>query len=78
MKQLTELQEKIAASLFMEPGTFDELMERDFLHNHSEQGVMLLLRTMEIKGWIFQRKDFKYHTYRKFARSKRMAQYGLD
>ena len=60
----------------MTPATFEELMERDFLHNRSEFGISMLLQQMENAGWIFMKKEV-YHTYKKFALSREMDDYEL-
>ena len=75
--KLRELKKDIAASLYMKPATFEELMERDFLHNRSEFGVSFMLEQMEKDKWIFMRGN-KYHTYKKFALSSEMSDYELD
>ena len=76
MGDLTTLKKDIAASLYMKPATFEELMDRDFLHNRSEYGIDSLLMQMEKDGWIFMRGE-KYHTYKKFALSREMDEYEL-
>ena len=75
--KLRELKKDIAASLYMKPATFEELMERDFLHNRSEFGVSFMLEQMEKDKWIFMRGN-KYHTSKKFALSSEMSDYELD
>ncbi len=74
--KLTELKKDIAASLYMTPATFEELMERDFLHNRSEFGISMMLQQMENAGWIFMKKEV-YHTYKKSALSGEMDDYEL-
>ena len=74
--QFTELKKDIAASLYLKSATFEELMERDFLHNRSEYGVEICLNQMEKAGWIYVRGE-KFHTYKKFALSKEMDEYEL-
>ena len=77
LSQLKELKRDIAASLYMKPATFEELMERDFLHNRSEYGISIMLQQMENARWIYIRWD-RYHTYKKFALSTEMAEYELE
>lgn len=72
----TILQKDIAASLFIKPGTLEELLERDFLENRSEYGINILLKIMEDKEWIYRRGE-TYYTYAKFARSSKMSDYEL-
>ena len=77
MLSLTDIKKDIAASLYMMPGTMEELMERDFLHNTSEYGVSLLLSFMLKDGWIYEKGE-TFHTYKKFALSSEMSDYELD
>lgn len=73
---LRELKKDIAASLYMEPATFEELVQREFLINRAEFGISLLLNQMEIDKWIYMRGEV-YHTYKKFAESPEMSEYEL-
>ncbi|MCP4493171.1 MAG: hypothetical protein GY820_38605 [Gammaproteobacteria bacterium] len=75
-RQIQELHEQIAASLYVIPATLDELMERDFLHNTADfmidQQLSILLR----RKWIYQTADEKYHTYKKTV-EKELSEYDL-
>ena len=76
LNQLRELRKDIAASLYMKPASFEELMERDFLKNRAEFGISLMLNQMEKDQWIYMRGEV-YHTYKKFAESDEMSDYEL-
>lgn len=75
-RQLVELQEKIAASLYLKPATLDELMEREFLEYIADFMVDRFLHRLEGKGWLFVDKAGRYHTYKHVAR-KELAEYEL-
>lgn len=70
------LQRDIAASLFMEPATLEELRTRDFLRHYSEESVDRMLMRMESKGWIFINPQGRYQTYKKIAATE-LADYEL-
>ena len=71
-----EFKKNIAASLYILPGSLNELMTREFLKNISSFGVDQLLHQMEKDEWIYYRYE-KYYTYKKFATSTEMAEYEL-
>lgn len=64
MSSLIEIQMDIAASLWLKPATFKELMERDFMINRSEYGIQIMLEIMDKKDWIYEKSN-KYYTYQK-------------
>ena len=80
LNQIRELRKDIADSLYIKAAHFEELMERDFLHNRSEYGVSFMLDQMINDGWIYttgKDDNEKYHTYKKFALSREMDEYEL-
>jgi len=74
--KIIELQKDIAASLYLEPATLDELSKRDFLSNIADFNVDRLLSVLEYKGWLFIDKQDRYHTYKKIAK-KVLKEYNL-
>ena len=75
-ERLIELQKDICASLWIQPATLDELLDRDFLHNRSPEGIDRMLFQMENKGWVYTRGE-KFNTYRKTVLTE-LSEYGLD
>lgn len=68
--------EMIAVSLYLSPATLDELMTRDFMRNRADYMIDRLLQRLEVKGWIWQDRHGRYHTYRAVAK-KELASYDL-
>lgn len=67
----------IAASLWCNPATFEELCKREFLLNTSIYGIDYMLYEMQKKDWIYE-KNGAYYTYKKFAQSEDMSEFDLD
>ena len=76
MSDIQELREKIAASLWMEPASLEELCKRYFLNNRSEFSVDRLVFSLIRDGWLYERGD-KIFTYRKIAENE-LSEYGLN
>jgi len=64
MTTLVELKKDIAASLYIKPTNYNELIERDFLKNISEYGIDVLLRDLLADNWCYQKGE-TYYTYKK-------------
>lgn len=62
--ELTEQFKDIAASLWMEPATVEDLTKRDFLQFRSVIGVSNVTHAMVNLGWLYERGD-KLFTYKK-------------
>lgn len=77
MSELQTVLNDIAASLYMKPGTFDDLASRKFMKGKSNHGIITLLRILITKKACYK-KDEKYYTYKKYALSDRMKEYELE
>ena len=73
--EITELREKIAASLWMEPTTLEKLCKRDFLKNRSEFSVDRIIFLMLREGWLYERGTTIF-TYRRIVENE-LSEYGL-
>jgi hypothetical protein len=65
----------ICASLWVEPATENELINRDFLSKKSLYGIQKLIQSAESLGLIYL-KGNKYHCYR--STLKRLNKEGYD
>lgn len=63
MSQLKGQLMEIAASLWIKPGTFDELRSRDFMKMQAEYNIWLMVNMCKRRNWIYEKGD-KLHCYR--------------
>ena len=61
-RSIREIFQEIALSLWMQPASFKELMERKFLSDKSSLAVSNMLESMVATGWIYESKGM-YHTH---------------
>lgn len=73
--RITDLQEQICASLWLNPGTLEELDGRDFLQYTATEWVDRWLMQMENEGKIYERNGV-YYCYKKEA--QRLNRKGYD
>ena len=73
-----ELQDKIAASLWMKPATLEDLMKREFLHNIADFQIDRQLFFMERDKKVYMKRGGKYYTYKKFALELNRRGYELE
>lgn len=66
MNPFRELKEHIAVSLYLCPGTEEELMEREFLKNYSPIGISRIIMDLE-KDAIYYRGE-TIHIYKSWAK----------
>lgn len=64
MDSIKQRQLDLAASLWTNPGTFEDLKDRDFLKGISEYSLDRLISWCESDGLIYE-KSGKYYCYRK-------------
>ena len=75
MGDLQQLKKDIAASIYMQPCTEEELSQRDFLKNVSFYGVQRLVMSLE-QDAIYYRGEV-LHVYKKWAK-KHLTEYELN
>lgn len=63
MATITDMVKVIAASLWIQPATYEELVER-FSGKYSEYSIYLMFRGALAKKWIYQKGE-TYYTYKK-------------
>ena len=76
MSELREMRNDIAASLFLLPCTFEELMKRDFLKNKSEYGVQHFIRDLERVDAVYYKVE-TIHIKKKWAKEN-LQEYEID
>lgn len=77
-RNLTEMREMIAASLYLSrhPMTVDEVAELPYLQNISIEWVDRALHWLEMNEWVYVKPpknkgdDYRYKTYKRIAQTK--------
>jgi len=57
MREFTQIQMELCASLWMAPGSIEELQKRDFLAGICEYNLVLMIRIMKSKKWVYERQN---------------------
>ena len=77
MDSFLQMQYDICASLWLMPGTIQDLSRRDFLHNKSDYGIDRCLQQLERKKLIYE-KDSKLYCYKKTVKKLNELGYELN